>query len=68
MFDVLEPSVALIATFYLPGNRSTISEMGQTRRSDRAPFTSGLPRKADKFRACWHFAFVPTTEVTLADA
>jgi hypothetical protein len=44
MFDVLEPSVALIATFYLPGNRSTISEMGQKRRFDTPPTTSGLPR------------------------
>jgi hypothetical protein len=31
MFDVLEPSVALIATFYLRGNRSIISEMGPGR-------------------------------------
>ena len=33
--------------------------MGQSRHFDRAPFTSGLPRKADNFRAGWHFAFVP---------
>src|SRR5712664_248030 len=49
-------------------NRSQIlnwgskSVVGQTRRSDRAPFTSGLPRKADKFRARWHFAFVPSAD------
>jgi hypothetical protein len=36
----------------------TVSLLSQNRRSDRAPITSGLPRKADKFRARWHFAFV----------
>ena len=40
-----------------------MSELGQSRRSDRAPIASGLPRKADKFRARWHFAFVPWHEI-----
>jgi hypothetical protein len=31
MFDVLQPSVALIATFTSAGDCSTISEMGQNR-------------------------------------
>jgi hypothetical protein len=40
-----------------------MAALGQSRRSDRAPFTSGLPRKADKSRARWHFAFVPFPKV-----
>ena len=48
------------------GNRYSALRMtakGQSRRSDRAPITSGLPRKADNFRTCWHFAFVPKHKV-----
>lgn len=33
--------------------------LGQSRRSHRAPVTSGLPQKADNFRTSRHFAFVP---------
>jgi hypothetical protein len=35
------------------------SEMGQSRHSDHAPITSGLPPKADNFRASRHFAYAP---------
>jgi hypothetical protein len=33
------------------------------RHSDHAPITSGFPRKADKFKAGRHFAFVPNADV-----
>jgi len=36
-----------------------ILTLRQTRRSDCAPISSGWRRKADKFRARRHFAFVP---------
>jgi broad specificity phosphatase PhoE len=37
--------------------------MGQSGRSDHAPFTSALPQKADKFRAHWtsHLCRLPTS-------
>ena len=36
-----------------------MSEMGQSRHSDCVSITSGLPRKADKFKAGPDFAKVP---------
>jgi hypothetical protein len=48
------------ATLQRDGSSEGVTSVtGQSRRSDRAPITSGLPRKADKFGARWHFAFVP---------
>jgi hypothetical protein len=43
--------------------RYATSASGQLHHFERAPITSGLPRKADSFRASRHFAFVPTSEV-----
>jgi hypothetical protein len=40
-----------------------MSHMGQKRRADRAPVTSGLPRLADILRATWHASNVPKPEV-----
>ena len=40
-----------------------MSGLGQSRRSGGPPTTSGLPRRADKFRASWHFAFVPIGDI-----
>jgi len=40
---------------------TAMSELGQSRHSDRVPGISGLTRKADNFRARGHFAFVPST-------
>jgi hypothetical protein len=42
-----------------------MSELGQSRHSDHAPITSGLPRKADIFRTGRHFAFVPKAEIVV---
>jgi hypothetical protein len=39
------------------------SELGQSRPSDRAQITSGLPREADVFGVGRHFSRVPRTEV-----
>src|SRR5712691_9836059 len=39
------------------------SESGQSRHSDGVPSTSGLPPKADKFRACWHVSNVPLSNI-----
>jgi hypothetical protein len=40
-----------------------MSETGQSRHSDCVSITSGLPRKADKFKAGPDFAKVPTGEM-----
>jgi hypothetical protein len=40
-----------------------MAALRQSRHSDRAPIASGLPRKADKSTARWHFAFVPMGNV-----
>jgi hypothetical protein len=40
-----------------------MSEMGQSHHFDHAPITSGLTRKADRFKAGGHFAKVPNTDV-----
>jgi len=53
--------ISNLADESLPGN-GQMSELGQSRRSDRAPVPSVLPRKADKFRARWRSAFVPQTD------
>jgi hypothetical protein len=42
------------------------SALGQSRRSDRAPMTSGLPRLADIFRVRRHVSKVPQADITLA--
>jgi len=42
-----------------------MSETGQTRHFDRAPITSGLPRKADNFRVGRHVSKVPNSDMTL---
>ena len=39
-----------------------VSALGQSRRSDPAPVTSGLPRKADNFRVRRHVSKVPEAE------
>jgi hypothetical protein len=44
-----------------------MSELGHSRRIDRAPFTSGLPRLADILRVSRHVSKVPATEVRLFD-
>jgi hypothetical protein len=36
-----------------------MSEMGHSRRFERPPFTSGLPRQADVFSVHRHVAKVP---------
>jgi hypothetical protein len=38
---------------------ATVSEMGQSRRFDRSPTTSGVPRQADILRVIRHVAKVP---------
>jgi hypothetical protein len=38
--------------------------LGQSRRSDRAPMTSGLPRLTDIFGVRRHVSMVPKAEVT----
>jgi hypothetical protein len=40
-----------------------MSGLGQTRRFDRAPITSGLPRQADIFRDRRHVSRVPTPDL-----
>jgi hypothetical protein len=40
-----------------------MSALGQSHHFDHAPITSGLTRKADKFKAGGHFAKVPNTDV-----
>jgi hypothetical protein len=42
-------------------------QVGCVRHSDHAPITSGLPRKADKFKAGRHFTLVPIADVALLD-
>jgi hypothetical protein len=42
-----------------------MSELGQSRRSDRWQITSGLARKADKFKAGGHFAKVLGCDIAL---
>jgi hypothetical protein len=37
--------------------------MGHSRRFDRPPTTSGLPRLADVLNGIWHVSKVPTAEV-----
>jgi hypothetical protein len=40
-----------------------MSEMGHSRRIDRAPFTSGLPRLADILRVGRHVSKVPKADI-----
>jgi hypothetical protein len=43
-----------------------MSDLGHSRRSDRAPFTSGLPRLADILRVGRHVSNVPKAALALA--
>ncbi len=58
------PVLSVSPLSFLPPARSSTRRQRQPRRSDRAPITSGLPRKADKFRARSHFAFVPISDTS----
>ncbi len=40
-----------------------MSVVGQSRRSDPTPMTSGLPLKADILRVCQHVSKVPLTDI-----
>jgi hypothetical protein len=40
-----------------------MSQMSQSRYSDRAPMTTGLSSKEDNFGAGRHFAFVPMSDI-----
>jgi hypothetical protein len=40
-----------------------MSEMGHSRRFDRPPVTSGLPRLADILSVRWHVSKVPRHEI-----
>jgi hypothetical protein len=50
------------------GSRAAFGRQNAAARVERAPITSGLLRKADKFRASWHFAFVPTRDSIVANS
>jgi hypothetical protein len=56
-------STATITDFPLAG--LPMSQMGHSRRFDRAPIRSGLPQQADNQRADRHFAFVPNLPLAL---
>ena len=67
-----EPPVVAVADYEPDGImdwliKPLISAVGHSRRFDRGPATSGIPRTTEIFRTRWHVSNGPTIDVAFAE-